>query len=163
MAVWCFNIEHLKRRALEVLTQEFGSALKENQNLINERLFEILFYQNNKSLVFPVEPFRMNRRYSLQQSIFISTGTSISPLMDQLHFLGDELSKTVIKLEIPATEKKLALRNLQMMNLHRASLFPDLDGYALSLKFRYNNMKSPAKLDNELKQKDQDRNYPYIP
>ena len=93
VAVWCFNIEHLKRRALEVLTQEFGSALKENQNKINERLFEILFYQNNKSLVFPVEPFRMNRRYSLQQSIFISTGTSISPLMDQLHFLVTNFRK----------------------------------------------------------------------
>jgi len=148
---------------LASMQHQFGSALKENQNLINEKLFEVLFYQNNKSLVFPVEPFRMNRRYSLQQSIFVSTGTSVTPLMEQLRFLEDELPKAVIKLEIPATEKKLVLRNLQMMNLHRASLFPDLDGYALSLKFRYNNMKSPDEVGKELKEKDQDQNYPYFP
>jgi hypothetical protein len=163
VAVWCINIEHLKKKSLEILAEEFGTALQESQNLINEKLFEVLFYQNNKSLVFPVEPFRMNRRYSLQQSIFVSTGTSITPFMEQLLFLGDELPKTVVRLEIPATEKKIAMRELQMMNLHRASLFPDLDGYALSLKFRYNNMKAPAELNEELMKKKEDRNYKFLP
>ena len=163
VAVWCINIEHLKQRSLEILSQEFGEALQETQNLINEKLFEVVFRQNNKSLVLPVEPFRMNRRYSLQQSIFVSTGTSVAPFMEQLLFLGDDLKKTVVKLEIPATEKKVALRELQKMNLHRASLFPDLDGYALSLKFRYNNMKTPEELQDELNQKQRDSEYPYIP
>jgi len=163
VAIWCMNIDHLKKRSLEILSQEFGSALQETQNLINEKLFEVLFYQNNKSLVFPVEPFRMNRRYSLQQSIFVSTGTSVEPFMEQLQFLGAELPKTVVRLEIPATEKKVVLRELQMMNLHRASLFPDLDGYALSLKFRYNNLKSPEEKERELQQKQQDPDYPFLP
>src|SRR5688572_3500267 len=163
VAVWCINIEHLKQKALEILSEEFGSALKQSHNLINEKLFEVLFYQNNKSLVFPVEPFRMNRRYSLQQSIFVSTGTSIAPFMEQLLFLGDDLEKSVVKLEIPAIEKKVAMRELQKMNLHRASLFPDLDGYALSLKFRYNNMKTPNDMKDELDQKWKDSEYPYIP
>jgi hypothetical protein len=105
----------------------------------------------------------MNRRYSLQQSIFVSTGTSVAPFMEQLLFLGDVLPKTVVRLMIPASEKKVALRELQMMNLHRASLFPDLDGYALSLKFRYNNRKAPDELEKELQQKGQDRNYPFLP
>ena len=163
VSVWCINIEHLKKKSLEILAEEFGTALQESQNLINEKLFEVLFYQNNKSLVFPVEPFRMNRRYSLQQSIFVSTGTSINPFMQQLLFLGEEMPKAVVKLEIPAVEKKVAMRELQMMNLHRASLFPDLDGYALSLKFRYNNMKAPDELKAELNQKQQDQNYPFLP
>jgi hypothetical protein len=163
VAVWCINIEHLKQKSLKILSQEFGSALKQTQNLINEKLFEVLFYQNNKSLVFPVEPFRMNRRYSLQQSIFVSTGTSVAPFMEQLLFLGSDLEKAVVKLEIPATEKKVAMRELLKMNLHRASLFPDLDGYALSLKFRYNNMKTPEDLKDELDQKWKDSEYPYIP
>ena len=136
---------------------------KETENLINEKLFEVLFYQNNKNLVFPVEPFRMNRRYSLQQSIFVSTGTSAAPFMQQLNFLGPDLSKTVVKIEIPATEKKEALRALQMMNLHRASLFPDLDGYALSLKFRYNNMKTPEEQQEEFSKKQIDEDYPFLP
>lgn len=162
-AVWCFNIEHLKQKSLEALSQEFGTALQETQNLINEKLFEVLFYQNNKNLVFPVEPFRMNRRYSLQQSIFVSTGTSAAPFMEQLQFLGPDLKGAVVKLEIPSREKKTALRELQMMNLHRASLFPDLDGYALSLKLRYNNMKAPEELAEEQAKKKDDPDYPYLP
>jgi hypothetical protein len=150
VAVWCINIEYLKEKSLQILSEEFGPALKETQNLINEKLFEVLFRQNNKSLVFPVEPFRMNRRYSLQQSVFISTGTSAEPLMQQLLFLGNDLGKAVVKLEIPASEKKVALRDLLMMNLHRASLFPDLDGYAASLRLRYNSLKTAE--ENILKQ-----------
>lgn len=163
LSVWCININHLKKKSLEILAEEFGTALQESQNLINEKLFEVLFYQNNKSLVFPVEPFRMNRRYSLQQSLFVSTGTSDNPFMEQLLFLGEEMPKAVVKLEIPASEKKVAMRELLMMNLHRASLFPDLDGYALSLKFRYNNMKAPDELQEELTLKQQDHNYPFLP
>jgi len=73
------------------------------------------------------------------------------------------MSKTIVKLEIPSTEKKVALRELQMMNLNRSSLFPDLDGYALSLKFRYNNMKAPEELHQEIMQKHDDQKYPFIP
>ncbi|HVF96149.1 MAG TPA: FRG domain-containing protein [Flavisolibacter sp.] len=88
VAIWCFNIDFLKQKSLKILSREFGVALQETQNLINEKLFETVFYQYNKSLVFPVEPFRMNRRYSLQQSVFVSTGTSVTPFMQQCIFYG---------------------------------------------------------------------------
>jgi len=162
VAVWCLNIAHLREQSLRVLSQEFGEALQETENLINEKLFEILFYQNNKNLVFPIEPFRMNRRYSLQQSIFVSTGTSITPFMEQLNFLGDSLPKAVVKLEIPTIDKRVAMRELLQMNLHRASLFPDLDGYALSLKHRYNNRKAPEEAEEERRRKISDENYPFF-
>ena len=55
------------------------------------------------------------------------------------------------------------MRELQKMNLHRASLFPDLDGYAMSLRFRYNNMKTPDDMKDEVDQKWGDSEYPYIP
>lgn len=105
-----------------------------NQNLINENIFEKIFFNNNIKLVFPVEPFRMKRRYSLQQSIFSSTGISEEPFMQQLDFLEDEVQKMVVKIVLPAKFYKEVLRDLQCMNLHRASLFPDLDGYAASMR-----------------------------
>ncbi|WP_121352232.1 FRG domain-containing protein [Flavisolibacter nicotianae] len=163
VSVWCLNIDHLRSKALEVLSQEFGEALKETHNRINEKLFELIFYQNNKSLVFPVEPFRMNRRYSLQQSVFVSTGNSEQPFMNQLYFLQEDMPKAVVKLEIPAGDKKQAMRDLLKMNLHRASLFPDLDGYALSMRLRYNNMKAPEEIEKEKQKKEKDSNYPYFP
>jgi hypothetical protein len=163
VAVWCLNVEHLKNKSLQILSQEFGEALQETQNLINEKLFQILFYQNNKRLVFPVEPFRMNRRYSLQQSVFLSTGTSEAPFMEQLLFLQDDMPKAVVKMEIPSVNKKEVLRQLLKMNLHRASLFPDLDGYALSLKLRYNSMKTPAETESESREKHLNKDYPFFP
>jgi hypothetical protein len=163
VAIWGININYLKNRSLEILSEEFGQALKENKNLINEDLFEKIFYQNDKKLVFPVEPFRMNRRYSLQQSVFISTGISDVPLMDQLHFLGDSIAQAVVKIELPSECKKQALRELLQMNLHRASLFPDLDGYALSLRLRYDSMKTPQETIAENLRKLEDEGYQFIP
>ena len=163
IAVWGFNINYLKNRSLEILSEEFGDALKESKNLINEVLFEKIFYQNNKRLVFPVEPFSMNKRYSLQQSVFISTGISDVPLMDQLQFLGDNIEQSVVKIEMPSGLKKQALRELQQMNLHRASLFPDLDGYALSLKLRYESMKTPEERMEENIRKLEDEGYQFMP
>lgn len=162
-AVWCLNVEHLKNKSLAVLSQEFGENLKESHHLIDEKIFEILFYQNNKKLVFPIEPFRMNRRYSVQQSIFVSTGTSEAPFMEQLLFLQEDLPKAVVKLEVPSRDKNTAMRELLKMNLHRASLFPDLDGYALSLKLRYNSLKTPEEVERENREKQADSHYPFFP
>ena len=163
VGIWGVNIEYLKKKALEILSQEFEEALHESMNLINEKLFEKIFYENNRNLVFPVEPFRMNRRYSLQQSVFISTGISEIPLMDQLQFLKEDLSKSVIKIEVPTDYKNEVLRDLQKMNLNRASLFPDLDGYAASLRLRYNSMKSPDEIKQEVQEKMNDKNYKLYP
>jgi len=105
----------------------------------------------------------MNRRYSLQQSIFVSTGNSNESFISQLNFLGEETSKAVIKIEPPSVLQKEVLRDLQRMNLNRASLFPDLDGYAASLRLRYNSMKTPEEfLQHQLKMLD-DEGFNFIP
>jgi hypothetical protein len=163
VGIWGINISYLKNRSLEILSEEFGEDLKKTKNLINENLFEKIFYQNNKKLVFPVEPFRMNRRYSLQQSVFISTGISDVALMDQLHFLKENIEQAVVKIEIPGECRNEALRQLLQMNLHRASLFPDLDGYALSLKLRYESMKTPEETVQEHLRKLASDRYQFIP
>lgn len=83
--------------------------------------------------------------------------------MEQLQFLQNSMHQAIIKLEIPSMHKKQALRELLKMNLHRASLFPDLDGYALSMKLRYNSMKTPEERAQEYEKKRSDRNYPFFP
>jgi hypothetical protein len=49
------------------------------------------------------------------------------------------------------------------MNMNRASLFPDLDGYAASLRLRYNSMKSPEEMLAAQLQKFEDNAFRYIP
>lgn len=163
VAVWAINFNFLKTKALAELSAEFNDDIRQNNNLINERLFEKIFYQNNRNLVFPVEPFRMNRRYSLQQSIFVSTGTSAEPFMNQLGFLGNEIEKVVVKIELPALWQKEVLRDLQRMNLNRASLFPDLDGYAASLRLRYDSLRTPEEALHQQMKKLEDNEFTFIP
>ena len=163
VAVWCINFNFLKNKSLKELSSEFEEDIRQNNNLINEKLFEKIFYQNNRNLVFPVEPFRMNRRYSLQQSIFVSTGTSAEPFMSQLDFLGEEIEKVVIKIELSSLWQKEVLRDLQRMNLNRASLFPDLDGYAASLRLRYDSMKTPEEMLKQQIQKLDDKSFTFVP
>lgn len=163
VAVWCINFNFLKNKSLKELSSEFEEDIRQNNNLINEKLFEKIFYQNNRNLVFPVEPFRMNRRYSLQQSIFVSTGTSAEPFMSQLDFLGEEIEKVVIKIELSSLWQKEVLRDLQRMNLNRASLFPDLDGYAASLRLRYDSMRTPEEMLKQQIQKLDDKSFTFVP
>jgi hypothetical protein len=163
ISIWAININYLKQRSIEVLQQYFPDEVQVSNGLVDERLFEKIFFNNSISLVFPVEPFRMNRRYWLQQSIFLSTGNSSLPFLDQLQYLGDKAKEAIIKIELPAEHQKEVLRYLQRMNLTRASLFPDLDGYAASLKLRYNSMKTlEESLAYQLRKID-DKNFGFIP
>jgi len=163
IGIWTINVKHLKDRSLEILSKNFSEAVSESKNLINEKLFEKIYYENNSRLVFPIEPFRMNRRYSLQQSVFVSTGTGEEPFMQQLTFLGDDISKAVIKIELPAALQKEVLRDLQRMNLNRASIFPDLDGYAIALKLRYNSLKTTDEIIQENIELMENKNFPFFP
>ncbi|MEI6946868.1 FRG domain-containing protein [Paraflavisolibacter sp. H34] len=163
IAVWAINVNYLKLRATEELSSIFPEELKFTKNLINERLFEKIFNDNNQPLVFPVQPFRMNRRYSLQQSIFVSTGISSEPFMDQLLFIGDQAEQAIIKIEMPSLLQKSVLRDLQRMNLNRASLFPDLDGYAAALKLRYNSIKTPEEVLKQTIRSLEDKHHRFLP
>jgi hypothetical protein len=163
MSIWAMNIHFLRTRSLEKLREYYGPELEESKGLINEALFQKIFYDNRCSLIFPVEPFRMNRRYSLQQSIFVSTANSHESFMEQLAFLADDIEKSVIKIELPAELQKPVLRDLQKMNINRASLFPDLDGYALSLKLRYNSMKTAEEVLTHQLEKAGDEEFRFIP
>jgi hypothetical protein len=49
------------------------------------------------------------------------------------------------------------------MNLNRASLFPDLDGYAASLRLRYNSLKTPEELLEQQLKLLEDENFKFIP
>ena len=163
IAIWAINMNFLKQRAATVIQQHFKRDMEEAANLVNEALFEKIFYANSHSFIFPVEPFRMNRRYSLQQSIFVSTANSYEPFMKQLQFLGPEISQSVIKIELPSALQKEVIRDLQRMNLNRASLFPGLDGYAASLRLRYNSMKTTEEALVAQLQKMEDGAFRFLP
>jgi hypothetical protein len=49
------------------------------------------------------------------------------------------------------------------MNINRASLFPDLDGYAASLKLRYNSRQTPEEITKQHLKMLDDKDYKLMP
>ncbi|HLJ13486.1 MAG TPA: FRG domain-containing protein [Bryobacteraceae bacterium] len=138
-AVWAIDTDWLLQAANTALQKqdpgfpavphwsEFNSYL--NRNLLNE---------SNISVVVLANPVRMNDRVAAQQGVFLCNFSHIEPLDISLlrMIVGPTPPKEPViwKLAIRNTEKVQFLRELSRMNIHGASLFPGLEGFARSLR-----------------------------
>lgn len=86
-------------------------------------------------LVFRLNPWRMNRRLIVQQSLFLVPGDITRSFMDNLRATDDPENLMV---ELPLSTDRAflqeATRELFSMNMMSATLFPGLDGFARNLK-----------------------------
>lgn len=151
-AIWAIDSNRIKESVIEYTAEKF-KKYRNISNVIPEELIEKIVFENSSQLIVPVEPFRQNHRYYLQQGLFISTGNSLDPFMEQLEFLGIKSTKAIYKLILPAYIQTDVMIDLFKMNITRASLFPDLDGFARTIHdrfaFIYNNPDSSKKLLDE--------------
>ncbi|UCF85485.1 MAG: FRG domain-containing protein [Desulfobacteraceae bacterium] len=89
--------------------------------------------------VYPVNPFRLNKRLSVQQGLFLLPGDITKSFAENLRvtFGGyDETKKYLWRMKIvPETKKKRneILGRLKDMNISNEALFPGLDGFAKSV------------------------------
>ena len=90
--------------------------------------------ENKCDILALFTPFRLSERLSVQQGMFLWPGRVDRTIMELLGSLGD-LREGVMQFVVPASERGLALEQLRLMNITRASLFPGLDGFAGSLKY----------------------------
>jgi len=89
--------------------------------------------------VYPVNPFRLNRRLSVQQGLFLMPGDITKSFAQNLEatfkdFGGTEKHLQRVKIE-PQTkgDRNEILRKLKNMNISNEALFPGLDGFARSV------------------------------
>jgi hypothetical protein len=81
------------------------------------------------------EPFVMNSRLVAQSGTFISTKQATRPIEDIVNAY-DYPEDTLVKFELPADlVRPVGMRELFMMNITQATLFPDLDGLARSMAY----------------------------
>ena len=85
-------------------------------------------------LVFRLNPWKMNRRLILQQSVFMVPGDVTRSFMENLRALGAPKDFLV---ELPLSGERAfiqeATRELLSMNMMSSTLFPGLDGFARNL------------------------------
>ena len=88
--------------------------------------------------IYPVNPFRLNKRLSVQQGLFLMTGDITKPLAENLiaTFGSTEETKRHLwraKIVPQIEERKKILDELKDMNISNEALFPGLDGFARSV------------------------------
>lgn len=137
IAIWAIDINSVTQSVIEHLRPYYIEDFQKSHGRLTDEIFEDVFYSRQHDCILPAEPFKMNRRYYLQQSVFISVGDSTVPFMEQLGFLERLIDESIIKMILPKKISYEVLTDLNKMNINRASLFPDLDGYAKSLKMKY--------------------------
>jgi hypothetical protein len=144
-AIWAIDLQWLKTQE----EKHFGlipTDTKARTAYLNE-----LLVQNKKPLIVQIDPLHANERMFAQQGLFLWKLVQEVPFFDQIliSMIRDViLERQVIrKLEINQSLRISFLENLRSMNIHRASLFPDLDGFCQSLK-----LDLEIKVANEAKQ-----------
>jgi len=132
-SIFAMNLNKVRAAADEFeYLQPF--LLKDPNAKDKETVAAIIDHNPRHPLIFPLNPWRMNRRLILQQSIFLVPGDITRSFMDNLRAIGDPDD---ILLEVPLSDSREfleeATRELLSMNMTSATLFPGLDGFAQNL------------------------------
>lgn len=130
-------------RALESLRAKLTGqtdvlGLRELGDKITDVAIVAYLMQHPLPIVYAVNPFRLNRRLTVQQGLFLLVGDITRPFIDNLKaaYGGvQELKDSLYRIELRPCrhERNEILKRLKDMNITSESLFPDLDGFAESL------------------------------
>ncbi|MBT8397081.1 MAG: FRG domain-containing protein [Gemmatimonadetes bacterium] len=132
-SVFAMDLKRVRERVDEL--EHLRELLRRDPNAKAEDTVEaIIDHSPRVPLIFPLNPWRMNRRLILQQSIFLVPGDITRSFMDNLRAVDDPDNLLV---EIPLSNDRRfleeATRELLSMNMSSATLFPGLDGFAENL------------------------------
>jgi len=88
--------------------------------------------------VYPVNPFRLNKRLSVQQGLFLMPGDITKPFAKNLTETFGSIGETKehlgrVEIATQTQNRKEILKKLKDMNISNEALFPGLDGFARSV------------------------------
>lgn len=143
-AVWAVDTHWLTEKANSTLRADprfpKPSNVRTFDQYLNRCLNDILFSGTNLNVVVVANPIKMNERVVAQQGVFLchlsqSEAFDYALLQMMLTPMPPRLP-VIWQVVIKPAERVRFLRELHRMNIHGASLFPGLDGFARSLKVR---------------------------
>lgn len=102
--------------------------------------FREVFFKGRPNIVYPISPFRLNQRLTVQQGIFLCSGDVTKTFDENLKSIsGNETNCR--RIPIAPEARADLLMAIYRANMSRATLFPGLDGFALSLWTRVPSLK----------------------
>lgn len=135
-AVWAVEHDQLKSDLHHKWRFEFHEDIMFD---VKTEVYREIFEENKLQCLFPVRPPLANRRYMLQQSVFLSLGNSNETFLQHLaaYTYPEFLTRLVHQIVIPADVVAEGLWDLNRMNINRSTLFGDLEAYSMHLKNHY--------------------------
>lgn len=95
---------------------------------------EKYFYSNDKDIIWAGEPEEMDSRLIAQSGTFIMPGVLNKPVDKILENYSQD-KDLLMKIVLPQYIRQESLLTLYRMNITNATLFPDLEGLAKSIRF----------------------------
>lgn len=144
-AIWALKTPYKKKEKWLnlALKKALNSSKAYNQmmkdrNCKKDNTFKNVF-MSKKDLVYPMNPYILHERLSVQQGLFLCTGNVTKPFEDNLMALLSKLKnpkpkEVFVKYLIPDDKRKEIIKHLHRMNMNSTTLFPGLQGYSSSLK-----------------------------
>jgi len=143
-AVWALSFTPLEAAAT-LLPEPLKKALMEYATTRDGAPFRAVFLEADPPIIFApiVNPYRLNERLVVQQGVFLCPGDIRRPFEDNLSALPGVLdSGNLRKILLPRNVLSDAFRSLRRMNINHATLFPGVDGFARSLRHRFDFLRS---------------------
>lgn len=146
-AIWAINSFEINKISRAKILPIIGKPNKGDFNYgiqidSDENLKKII--NSNSGLIVPVEPFRMNERFQIQQGTFFLSGdisqnfeSNLIELLTDGNKMNIHSTNIFKKILVPLSEKEKIIQDLYLMNVTPLSLFPGLDGFAKHIKGSY--------------------------
>ena len=141
-AIWAIDLDWLEAKARELLPE--APALASRDYNTRAECVNGLLSQTEKPVILRVDPQLLDARMVAQQGLFLcklyhqAAFSMILMSMMSHPKVGDEPTvpdQPVIRRLVLKRELRIQLlKHLRAMNIHRASLFPGLDGFGQSLR-----------------------------
>jgi len=135
-ALWAIDLVWLERKGRELLQSDAGTPDLDDPRTRAEYLNSLLGCEG-KPLIVRINALRSNERMAAQQGFFLCKlfhEASFNQILMSMMIKEVPDRPVVRKLEIGNDHRIKFLKKLRAMNIHRASLFPDLDGFGRSLQ-----------------------------
>ena len=135
-AVWAIDLDWLDLKGFELLGSEVATSVPDDPE-VTARYLNGLLGQTGEPVIVRINPLRADERVAAQQAFFLCKlfhQATFNQVLIRMMTRPETPDLPVVrKLEVDGSHRIAFLKNLRSMNIHRASLFPGLDGFGQSL------------------------------
>lgn len=135
--VWAVNVTQLAKAAKRHIRRAVANGKNLLEKFKSERdgepFRDLYMAQHLHKFVLSANPIRLNERLTVQQGRFLAPGDVRESFEENLRAVPNH-SSYVMRFIIDGACRPECLRKLHRMGINRATLFPDLEGFAKSLR-----------------------------